>query len=373
TLDDPEVFRLFQEGRTKGVFQFESGGMVDVLRRAKPTHFGDLVAFNALYRPGALDAGMVDEYVRRKNGSSKPRYIVPALKDMLEETYGVIVYQEQVLRVAQAIAGFSLGDADFLRKAMGKKDKAIMEQQREKFVAGAMANGYTKQKAAEIFDYVEPFARYGFNKAHSVAYALVAYRTAWLKVHYPRHFMAALMTSEMDRTEQVVKFIHEAAQMGIEILPPDINESNYSFTVVGPNIRFGLGAVKGIGQSAIESILAARREVGRFTSLHQFCESVDLRACNKKVIEALIKSGCFDSFGITRKALFESVESTADSAQRARDEKERGQSSLFANSLSPRRGEGMAEGRVRGEEWPEEEKLRHEKETLGFYITGHPL
>ncbi len=368
-LDDPEVYRLFQEGRTKGVFQFESGGMVDVLRRAKPTKFEDLAAFNALYRPGALDAGMVDEYVRRKNGVSKPKYVVPAMKEILEETYGVIVYQEQVMQIAQAVAGFSLGDADLLRKAMGKKDKVIMEQQRERFVAGAVANAYTKQKAAEIFEYIEPFARYGFGKSHSVAYALVAYQTAWLKVHYPRHFMAALMTSEMDRTEQVVKFINETAQMGIEILPPDINESNYSFTVVGPNIRFGLGAVKGVGHSAIETILEARQPVGRFTSLHEFCESVDLRACNKKVIEALIKSGSFDSFALTRKALFESVESTADSAQRARDEKEKGQVSLFAPLPAGESGRRPGEGI----EWPEEEKLRHEKETLGFYITGHPL
>jgi DNA polymerase-3 subunit alpha len=370
-LNDPEVYRLFQEGRTKGVFQFESGGMVDVLRRARPTKFEDLVAFNALYRPGALDAGMVDEYVRRKNGVSKPKYLVPAMKDILEETYGVIVYQEQVMQIAQAVAGFSLGDADLLRKAMGKKDKAIMEQQREKFVAGAVANGYDKRKAAEIFDFIEPFARYGFPKAHSVTYALIAYQTAWLKVHHPRHFMAALMTSEMDRTEQVVKFINETAQMGIEILPPDINESNYSFTVVGRNIRFGLGAVKGVGQSAIESILAARRQVGRFTSLHQFCESVDLRACNKKVIEALIKSGSFDSFGVSRRALFESLEATADSAQRAKDEKERGQTSLFA-PLPAGRGEG-ARRAGEGHDWPDEEKLRYEKETLGFYITGHPL
>ncbi len=375
-MNDPEVYRLFQEGRTKGVFQFESGGMVDLLRRTRPAKFEDLVAFNALYRPGALDAGMVDEYVRRKNGVSKPKYLVPALKDILEETYGVIVYQEQVMQIAQAIAGFSLGDADLLRKAMGKKDKVIMEQQRDKFISGAVAKGYTKQKAAEIFDFIEPFARYGFPKAHSVTYALIAYQTAWLKVHQPWHFMAALMTSEMDRTEQVVKFITETAQMGIEILPPDINESNYSFTVVGPNIRFGLGAVKGVGQSAIESILAARREMGRFTSLHQFCENVDLRACNKKVIEALIKSGSFDSFGTTRRALFESLEATADSAQRVRDEKERGQHSLFANVAQTLLSVPAEKAQTRvsvPQEWPDEEKLHHEKETLGFYITGHPL
>ena len=372
-LDDPDVFRLFQEGRTKGVFQFESSGMVDVLRKARPTRFEDLAAFNALYRPGALDAGMVDEYVRRKNGQSKAKYLVPAMKDILEETYGVIVYQEQVMQIAQSVAGFSLGDADLLRKAMGKKDRVIMEQQREKFLTGAAANGFPRQKAGEIFDFIEPFARYGFNKSHSVAYALVAYQTAWLKVHHPRHFMAALMTSEMDRTEQVVKFIHEGAQMGITILPPDINESNYSFTVVGQNIRFGLGAVKGVGQSAIESILEARQKTGRFTSLHQFCEAIDLRACNKKVIEALIKSGSFDSFGLTRRALFDTMEATADSAQRAKEEKERGQSSLFgfggAQSPAPVQNNRLSAIA----EWPEEEKLRYEKETLGFYITGHPL
>src|SRR6185295_7816258 len=227
-LDDPEVYRLFQEGRTKGVFQFESGGMVDLLRRARPTKFEDLAAFNALYRPGALDAGMVDEYVRRSNGLSKAKYLVPAMKEILEETYGVIVYQEQVMQIAQAVAGFSLGDADLLRKAMGKKDRAIMEQQRDKFVDGAIAQSYTKEKAGAIFDFIEPFARYGFNKSHSVAYALVAYQTAWLKVHHPRHFMAALMSSEMDKTDSVVKFIQEASQMGIDVLPPEVNESNFS-------------------------------------------------------------------------------------------------------------------------------------------------
>ncbi len=375
-LDDPEVYRLFQEGRTKGVFQFESGGMVDLLRKSKPTKFEDLAALNALYRPGALDAGMVDEYVKRKNGQSKARYLVPAMKAILEETYGVIVYQEQVMQIAQAVAGYTLGQADLLRKAMGKKDAEIMAKERDKFVGGAVAHGYEKKRANEIFDYIEPFARYGFNKSHSVAYALVAYQTAWLKVHQPRHFMAALMTSEMDKTENIVKFIHEANQMGIKVLPPDINESNYSFTVVGPDIRFGLGAVKGVGSSAIESILDARRRIGRFTSLLQFCEQVDLRACNKKVLEALVKSGSFDFLGETRKALFEQLESTADSAQREKDAKERGQSSLFGSNprpaLSPQRGERVAEGRVRGE-WLEEEKLRHEKETLGFYVSGHPL
>ncbi|HUP48134.1 MAG TPA: DNA polymerase III subunit alpha [Thermoanaerobaculia bacterium] len=371
-LDDAEVYRHFQEGRTKGVFQFESGGMVDLLRKARPTRFEDLAALNALYRPGALDAGMVDEYVKRKNGVSKPRYLVPAMKNILEETYGVIVYQEQVMQIAQAVAGYSLGQADLLRKAMGKKDAAIMAAEREKFVAGAAANGYEERKANEIFDYIEPFARYGFNKSHSVAYALVAYQTAWLKVHHPRHFMAALMSSEMDKTDAVVKFIHETASMGIKVLPPDVNESNMFFTVVGADIRFGLGAVKGIGESAIESILEARRRAGRFTSLLQFCEEVDLRACNKKALEALIKSGSFDFIGTTRRALFEQLDSTADSALRTKEAKERGQSSLFGAGGAPAPAPARAAA-LQIPEWPEEEKLRFEKETLGFYVSGHPL
>jgi DNA polymerase III subunit alpha len=374
-LDDPEVFRLFQEGRTKGVFQFESGGMVDLLRKARPTQFEDLAALNALYRPGALDAGMVDEYVRRKNGTSKAKYLVPAMKDVLEETYGVIVYQEQVMQIAQQVAGYSLGQADLLRKAMGKKDAEVMAKERGGFVIGAVNNGYDKKKANEIFDYIEPFARYGFNKSHSVAYALVAYQTAWLKVHYPRHFMAALMSSEMDRTEAVVKFIGEAKQMGIEVLPPDVNESNMYFTVVGPNIRFGLGAVKGVGEGAVESVLDARRRIGRYTSLLGFCEEVDLRACNKKVLEALVKSGSFDFIGISRKALFEQLDSTADSAQRTKDEKERGQNSLFglfSAAATPALSKAAALPQ-HSTEWPEDERLKYEKETLGFYITGHPL
>ena len=378
-LDDPEVFRLFQEGRTKGVFQFESGGMVDLLRKSRPTRFEDLAALNALYRPGALDAGMVDEFVRRKNGQSKAKYLVPAMKEILEETYGVIVYQEQVMQIAQQVAGYSLGQADLLRKAMGKKDAVVMAAERDKFVGGAAAKGINRKKANDLFDYIEPFARYGFNKSHSVAYALVAWQTAWLKVHDPRHFMAALMTSEMDRTDFIVKFINEASQMGIRILPPDINESNFAFTVVGPNIRFGLGAVKGVGEGAIESILEARRKNGRVTSLLAFCEGVDLRACNKKVIEALIKSGSFDFLSVPRKVLFETLEITADSAQRAREEKERGQSSLFGSgnvgrTLSPASASGRTrESDLRSSEWPDDEKLRFEKETLGFYITGHPL
>jgi DNA polymerase-3 subunit alpha len=282
------------------------------------------------------------------------------------------------MQIAQKVAGYSLGEADLLRKAMGKKKKEIMEEQRAKFADGAVANGYTKKVASEIFDYIEPFARYGFNKSHSVAYALLAYQTAWLKVHYPRHFMAAVLSSEMDKTDSVVKFINEAAAMGIALLPPDINESNYSFTVVAQNIRFGLGAVKGVGESAIESILAARREVGRFESLMHFCEHVDMRSCNKKVVEALVKSGSFDSIGGTRKAIFDEIERDMDAAAKARDERERGQASLFGggpvNSITTTVSSGGVGSREAiDEEWSDDEKLQYEKETLGFYISGHPL
>lgn len=282
------------------------------------------------------------------------------------------------MQIAQAVGGYSLGQADLLRKAMGKKSKEIMERERARFVEGATGNGYDAAKASAIFDYIEPFARYGFNKSHSVAYALVAYHTAWLKAHYPRHFMAALLSSEMDKTDSVVKFITECAAMNIQLLPPDINESNQSFTVVGDNIRFGLGAVKGVGSSAVESILEGRRTAGRFSALQQFCESIDLRSCNKKVLEALIKSGCFDSMGRTRKALFDDLERTVDSAVKSREEKELGQSNLFgmagggdsaaAVMLAP-----MTTAAAATAEWNEDEKLAYEKETLGFYITGHPL
>lgn len=286
------------------------------------------------------------------------------------------------MQIAQAVAGYSLGQADLLRKAMGKKQKEVMEAERSKFVSGAATNGYDAKKANEIFDFIEPFARYGFNKSHSVAYALLAYQTAWLKAHWPREFMAAVLSSEMDKTDNVVKSIHECESMGIRLLPPDVNESNFSFTVVGENIRFGLGAVKGLGEGAIESILQARREVGRFGDLDQFCEHVDLRACNKKGIEALIKSGSFDGFSASRRSLFEQLEPSMTAAQKRREEKEIGQNSLFGafgGASTPAHGaaqqptSGLSPDSPAAAEWPDEVKLAYEKETLGFYITGHPL
>lgn len=277
------------------------------------------------------------------------------------------------MQIAQQVAGFSLGEADLLRKAMGKKQREIMEEQRAKFVAGATSNGYETRKANAIFDYIEPFARYGFNKSHSVAYALIAYHTAWLKAHHPRHFMAALMSSEMDKTDSVVKFIHEASSMDIPVLPPDINESNEAFTVVGDNVRFGLAAVKGVGTSAVEAILEARRSSGRFETLDDFCEAVDLRTCNRKVIEALIKSGSFDSLGESRRYMVENLEKIAERAARAHEEKAVGQGNLFGGAAVEPVPVSTASRLEAALEWDEEEKLRYEKETLGFYITGHPL
>ncbi|HEU4886512.1 MAG TPA: DNA polymerase III subunit alpha, partial [Thermoanaerobaculia bacterium] len=333
----------------------------------------DIVALVALFRPGPLQSGMVDDFIDRKHGKAKVEYPHASLETVLSNTYGVILYQEQVMQIAQVLAGFTLGQADLLRRAMGKKKPEEMAALRNRFSTGAVALGVDRDLATHIFDLMEKFAGYGFNKSHSVAYALVAYQTAWLKVHHSRHFMAALMSSEMDRTDAVVKFIGEAKQMGIEVLPPDVNESNMFFTVVGRNIRFGLGAVKGVGESAVESVLLARQKIGRFTSLLQFCEEVDLRACNKKVLEALIKSGSFDFVGLSRRGLFEQLDSTADSAQRSKDEKERGQNSLFGMFAAAAPKTDVPVKLQQAPEWPEDERLRYEKETLGFYITGHPL
>ena len=368
SLNDPEVYRLFCEGRTDGVFQFESSGMKDLLRRAQPSKFEDLVAFNALYRPGALSVGMVDEYIKRKQGKKTVRYILPETRKILEETYGVIAYQEQVMQVAVEVAGFTMGEADVLRKAMGKKKPEVMAEQKQKFLDGAASRGVDKEKAAELWDFIEPFAGYGFNKSHSVAYALLAYKTAYLKAHYPVAFMAAMLTSEMSSKDNVSKYIAGCREMGIPVLRPDINESNWSFTVVEETIRFGLGAVKGVGEAAIEAILAARHRVGRFRSLTHFAEEVDLKAVNRKVVECLVKAGAFDDLGPNRATLAAALEGVLERALRKQRDAEEGQGALFAAAALP---EPELPNGV--EPWPEPERLRYEKETLGFYLSGHPL
>ncbi|HVR95347.1 MAG TPA: DNA polymerase III subunit alpha, partial [Thermoanaerobaculia bacterium] len=377
-LDDPEVFRLFCEGRTSGIFQFESRGMTDLLRRARPEKFEDLAAFNALYRPGALSVGMVEEYIQRKLGRKKIKYILPETKPILEETYGVIVYQEQVMLIAVAVAGFTMAEADTLRKAMGKKKADVMAQMKEKFVSGAAARSSDPAKAAtlaaELWDYIEPFAGYGFNKSHSVAYAMLAYKTAYLKAHYPVAFMAAMLNSELSSSDAIAKYIGECRNMGIRLLPPDVNESGYYFTVVDGQVRYGLGAVKGVGEGAIDSLLEARRGVGSFRSLAHLASEIDLRAANRKVMECLVKAGAFDSLGLHRAALWSALDRILDHAQQRRQEREAGQGTLSA-LFGGAGGVTVSEPRPdpATPPWPERERLRAEKEALGLYLTGNPL
>ncbi|KAB2965447.1 MAG: DNA polymerase III subunit alpha [Thermoanaerobaculia bacterium] len=369
-LDDPATFEIFAEGRTSGIFQFESSGMRDMLRRARPSRFEDLAAFNALYRPGALSVGMVDTFIARKSGAKKVIYILPETEPILRETYGVIAYQEQVMQIAVAIAGFTMGEADVLRKAMGKKKLEVMAEQKSKFLDGAERKGFARAKAEELWNYIEPFAGYGFNKSHSVAYAMLAYKTAYLKAHFPAAFMAAMLTSEIASTDDVVKYVGECRELGIPVLPPDLNVSEWAFAVEGSSIRFGLGGIKGLGESAAEAILAARRRVGRFRSLAQLAAEVDSRNVNLKVLETLVKSGACDGFGFHRAALAASLERTLDWAQRRRRAEEAGQGSLFGGGMA-------AELEPPVEEtipvWPEADRLRAEKEALGFFLTGNPL
>ena len=367
-LDDAETFRIFAEGRTSGIFQFESSGMKDMLRRAQPSKFEDLCAFNALYRPGALSVGMVDEFIDRKLGRKKVVYLLPETEPILRETYGVIAYQEQVMQIAVAVAGFTMAEADVLRKAMGKKNLEVMAQQKEKFLSGAEARGVARKKAQELWEYIEPFAGYGFNKSHSVAYAYLAYKTAYLKAHFPVAFMAAMLTSEISATDEIVKYVSECREMGIPVLPPDVNESDWAFGAVGDRIRFGLGGVKGLGEAAVEAVLEARRRLGGFRSFGQLVAEVDPRAMNQKVFEALVKSGSCDRFGAHRAALCASIERMVESGQRRRREVEEGQGSLFAGDAQPEPAPSVSTP-----PWPEADRLRFEKEALGFYLTGNPL
>src|SRR5260221_1721499 len=303
-LADVETYKLFARGETTAILQFDSHGMRDILRRYQPTRIEDLTALNALYRPGPIQGGMIDDFINRKQGKTKVSYELSQLKDILEETYGVILYQEQVMQIANLLASFSLGEADILRRAMGKKKKEEMAAQRAKFMTGCAANKIPEKKATGIFNLMEEFAGYGFNKSHSCAYALLAYQTAYLKTHYPVEFMAALLTSEAGNTEKVVKYINEARGMSISILPPDVNESDLYFTPVGESIRFGLAAIKNVGENTVKGILDARAELGRFTSIYQFCDHIDTRLLNKRVLESLIKSGAMDSLRSRRSQMF---------------------------------------------------------------------
>jgi DNA polymerase-3 subunit alpha len=375
-LDDAETYKkVFHTALTSGVFQFESSGMRDVLRRYKPDRVEDLTALNALYRPGPMS--MIDDFIDRKWGRRKVEYLLPEIEQILKETLGVIVYQEQVMQIANVVASYSLGEADLLRRAMGKKKPEEMAQQRERFMSGAAALGHPKAIAGEIFDHMEKFAGYGFNKSHSAAYALLAYQTAYLKTHYPVEFMAGLLTSETSKPDSVVKYIGECKEMGIQVLPPDVQVSGAQFTPQvtsdGQAIRFGLAAVKNVGGNAIESIMKAREEVGgRFKSLWEFCEKVDLRVMNSRVIQSLIKAGALDSLG-TRGQLWAAVDKAMERAQKAQKDAAQGQTGLFGLfDEGPKAGRN-ADELPRVADWEEGERLANEKEVLGFFVSGHPL
>jgi DNA polymerase-3 subunit alpha len=371
-LNDEETYkRVFYSGLTSGVFQFESHGMRDVLRRYQPNTIGDLTALNALYRPGPIQGGMIDDFIDRKHGRKKVEYELPELKEVLEETLGVIVYQEQVMQIANRLAGYSLGEADLLRRAMGKKKPEEMAQQRERFVQGAVQRGYPQKKIEKIFDLMAQFAGYGFNKSHSAAYALLAYHTAYLKTHYPVEFMAALLTSVTGNTDDVVKYINECREMGIAVEPPDINVSAANFTPHGKAIRFGLAAVKNVGHNAIESIIAGRKEQGRYKSIYEFCEKVDLRLLNKRVLESLVKSGAMDSLG-RRAQLMAVLDKAIERALKTQRDAESGQHGLFG-VFQQEETHANNDKLPETPDWDEHARLAAEKEILGFFITGHPL
>ncbi len=373
--NDPETYRMLRMGRTVGVFQFESPLATDMLRSMRCDRFDDLVASNALMRPGPLDAGMHKVYQRRKRGEEPVTYALAELEPILEPTYGVITYQEQVMRIAQVLAGISLAEADVLRKAVGKKDAELIKQELGKFIEKSIARGYDRRIVEDLAAQIETFGRYGFNKSHSVAYSVVSYHTAWLKCHFPAELMAATLSSNIGKTDEVVKFINETREIGIEVLPPDVNESGYKFTVVGDRrIRFGLGAIRNVGRGAIDSIIAARNEKA-FASIFDLCERIDLRLCNKRVLEALIQSGALDSLGGHRAQYLAILDAALQEASLKQDEKATGQGSLFGEMGDGKREAGAGHQLVLPNVAPlsESERLTREKEILGFYISGHPL
>jgi DNA polymerase-3 subunit alpha len=373
-LDDKQTYRLLCNGNTIGVFQLESAGIREMTVKIRPSCFEDLVAILALYRPGPLDSGMAEEYIKRKHGKEKIKYLHPLLEPILKDTYGVIVYQEQVMQIAQVLAGYSMGEADILRRAMGKKDPEEMAAQRERFISGAKAQRIAVEKATEIFDQMETFARYGFNKSHSAAYALVSYQTAYLKAHYPVEFMAALMTWEMDDTDKVIKNLAECRGKNIEVLPPDVNESRADFTPVGQKIRFGLAAVKNVGEKAVEEILQSRQRDGLFQSLFDFCRRVDLASVNRRVIESLIKCGAFDGTGISRSRMMTALDDAMRAGQAHQRDQASNQIDIFAVLGTYTKGGKLpTDIYPAATEWTAQESLVFEKEALGFYITGHPL
>ncbi|MBA2664579.1 MAG: DNA polymerase III subunit alpha [Bradymonadaceae bacterium] len=384
-LTDPKVFKLISAGDTTGVFQLESSGFQELLKKLKPDCFEDIIAAVALYRPGPLGTGMVEDFIDRKHGRKEVKYPHPWLEDVLKPTYGVMVYQEQVMKIAQVLAGYTLGGADLLRRAMGKKKAEVMAQQKAGFVEGAVKLEVNERTAEEVFDLMAYFAGYGFNKSHSAAYALITYRTAYLKAHYKVEFMAALMTNDRDNTDKIVRFINEAKGMGIDVLPPDVNESKLDFSVVDQKIRFGLAAIKGVGAGVIEVILEERTKSGAFKSLFDFCSRVDLKKINRRTVEALVKCGAFDSIGpahrvgsmgdicASRASLFVAIETAIERGQKSQHDRAVGQSSLFGMMSAQARDEFLEDTYAESEPWSDRQLLIYEKELLGFYVIGHPL
>jgi DNA polymerase-3 subunit alpha len=374
-LDDPDTYKLLRAGRTLGVFQLESDGMTKLVRELRPTRFDDLVALLALYRPGPLGSNMHMEFVECKHGRKAVVYDHPALEPILRDTYGMILYQEQVMQIAQVLAGFSLGQADLMRRAMGKKKREEMEKIRESFIAGAVERGVDRDLAGKIFDKIEYFSGYGFNKSHSAAYALISYRTAYLKAHYPVDYLAALMTNAIgDKVEEMEKYFAEARELDVQILPPDVNESDKRFTVSHGNIRFGLAAIKNVGEAAVEGIIAAREKGGPFHDFRDFCERVDLTLVNSRMLESLIKVGAFDSFGLRRSQLLHVYQTFIDIAQERKRERESGQGSLFdLFSGDADNGAAGATDVPDIPEFSEQQRLQFEKELLGYYVSGHPM
>jgi DNA polymerase III subunit alpha len=371
-LDDKKSYALITSGRTIGVFQLESSGITDMVARLKPTCFEDIVAILALYRPGPLDAGMVDHFINRKHGREKVRYNHPLLEPILKDTYGIILYQEQIMQIARDMAGYSLGEADLLRRAMGKKKPEEMAKQREVFITGAVKKGFNKNLAIEVFDQMETFARYGFNRSHSVAYAMISYQTAYLKAHYPMQFMSALMTFEMGDTDKTLKNLNECRQMKIKVIPPDINKGQVGFSVSDDKILFGLAAVKGVGVKIVEAIIAARDAEGSFKSLLDFCEKVDSTALNRRTLENFIKAGAFSFTGLSRAELMERLEAVLKCAQVSRAQKASLQLGLFESDNTSNNNTYIPNRKLLPE-WPVNVKLAHEREALGFYLSGHPL
>jgi DNA polymerase-3 subunit alpha len=373
-LDDQNTYKLLASSQTMGVFQVESSGMRDLLKKLEPTRFEDIIALLALYRPGPIGSGMLDDYMRRKHNIIPIRYEHPKLEPILKETYGIMVYQEQIMQIAYSLAGFTLAQADLLRKAMGKKIPEVMEKQRKNFILGCVKNGIKELLANKVFDLIEYFSGYGFNKSHSTAYALISYRTVYLKANYPVEFMSALLTSERDNTDKIVEYVNEAQHMGLMVLPPDVNESDALFKVMdAKTIRFGLLAVKNVGAGAVASIVEARKD-GKFTSLEDLCSRIDLRLVNKKVLESLIKCGALDTFLISRAQMVSSLEAILESSSRTQKDKAKGQLSFFDTGFADNAFHKASSANTPSvREWPEHQLLAFEKEMLGFYVSGHPL